>query len=148
MAAFVGAASATLFTSQPEDSVVTEIFDTAGTQIECQMMDIIEEHHFSRESSSTSFVATELKDSPMSSWETAEPMGVPVNSYERPTAAILPTPRNNNNQPRAAINRPIPTYSTNFAANNPNFQAQQPVDHGHTNIQNFKLHSYKQGKSE
>ena len=112
MTAFVGAASATLFTSEPEDPVVTEINDTAGTQFERQLMDIIEEHHFSRESLSTFFVETELEDSPMSTWETAEPMGVPVNSYERPTAAILLTPRNNSQAP-AAINRPIPAYPTN-----------------------------------
>ena len=103
MTAFVGAASATMFTSEPEDPVVTEIIDTAGTQIERQLMDVFEEHHFSRESSSTSFVNTELEDSPMSPWGTAEPTGVPVNSYGRPTAAILPTPRNNNQAP-AAIN--------------------------------------------
>ena len=130
MTAFVGATSATLFASVPEDPVVSEIFDTAGTQIERQMMDIIEEHHFSRESSSTSFIDTELEDSLMSPWDTAEPMGVPVNSYGRPTAAILPTPRNTT-QALAAINRPIPTYPTYFTANNLNFQAQQLVDHGH-----------------
>ena len=61
---------------------------------------------------------------------TAEPMGVPVNSYGRPTVTILPTPRNNNQAP-AAIIRPIPKYPTNFAVNNHNFQAQQYVDHGH-----------------
>ena len=66
----------------------------------------------------------------MSPRGTAEPTGVPINSYGKPTATILPTPRNNNQAP-AAINRPIPTYPTTFAANNLNFQAQQPVDHGH-----------------
>ena len=81
MTASVGADSATLFTSQHKDPVVTEIIDTAGTQIERQMMDVIEEHHFSRESSSTFFVDTELEDSPMSTWDTTEPMGFPVNSY-------------------------------------------------------------------
>ena len=130
MTAFVGAAPATLFTSEPEDPTVTEIIDTAGTLIKRQMMDIIIEHHFSRESSSTSFVDTELEDSPMSPWEAAGPMVVPANSYGRPTANILPTPRNDN-QRSAAIDRPIPTYPTNFAANNPNFQIQQPVDQGH-----------------
>ena len=130
MTAFVGATSATLFASEPEDPVVTEIIDTAGTQIERQMMDIIEEHQFSRESSSTSFIDTELEDSPMSPYDTAEPMGVPVNSYGRPSAAILPTPRNTTQAP-AAIIRPIATNPTNFTANNLNFQAQQLVDHGH-----------------
>ena len=129
MTAFDGATSATLFASEPEDLVVSEIIDTAGTQIERQMMDIIEKHHFSRESSSTSFIDTELEDSRMSPWDMVEPMGVPVNSYGRPTDAIHPTPRNNNQVP-AAINRPISSYPTIFATNNLNFQAQQLVDHG------------------
>ena len=100
------------------------------------MMDIIEEHHFSRESPVTPFVDTELEDSPMYPWKAAGPIVVPVNSYGRPTAAILPTPRNDN-QRSAAINRPIPTYPTNFAANNLNFQDQQPVDHGHQPLCRF-----------
>ena len=128
--ALVGATSATLVASEPEDPVVTDIIDTAGTQIERQQMDIIEEHHFSWDSLSTSFIDTELEDSAMSPWDTTEPMGVPVNSYGRPIAAILPTP-SNTTQALAAINRPIPTYPTNFTANNLNFQAQQLVDHGH-----------------
>ena len=41
MTAFVGATPATLFTSEPGSPVVTEIIDTAGTQIERQMMDIM-----------------------------------------------------------------------------------------------------------
>ena len=48
MTACVGSASATLFASEPEDPVVTEIVDTAGIQIERQIMDNIEEHHFSK----------------------------------------------------------------------------------------------------
>ena len=103
MTAFVGATSATLFASEPEDPVVTEIIETAGTQIERQMLDIIEEHHFSRESSPTSFIDTELEDAAMFPWDTAEPMGVSINSYGRPTAAILPTPRNTHQAP-AALN--------------------------------------------
>ena len=130
MTAFVGATPATLFTSEPGSPVVTEIIDTAGTQIERQMMDIIEEHHFSRESSLTSFIDTELEDSPMSPWDTTEPMGIPVNSYGRPSAVILPSPRYANQVP-TAINRPVPTYPANFTANNLDSQAQQLVDRGH-----------------
>ena len=129
MTAFVGATSATLFASKPEDPVVTEIIDTAGTQIERQMMDIIEEHHFSRESSPTSFIDTELEDSPMSPWDINEPMGISIDSYGRPTAAILPTPRNTNQAP-PATNRPIPMDPTNFTTNNRDFQTQQPSNQG------------------
>ena len=94
------------------------------------MMNIIEHHHFSRESSSTSLADTELEDSPMSPWESSGPMLVPVNNYGRPTAAILRTPMNDNHG-TTTINRPLTTYTTNFAANNPNFQTQQPDNIGH-----------------
>ena len=120
MTAFVGAASSNWFTSGPEDPIDTEIIDTAGIPIEREMMDIIEEHRFSRESSSTSFIDAELEDYPMSPWESTQPMVVPVNSYGRPTAAILPTPRRGNHE-MTTINRPIPTYPSNFSVNDPIF---------------------------
>ena len=66
----------------------------------------------------------------MSPWDTTEPMGISINSYGRPTAATLPTPRNTNQAP-PAVNRPIPTFTTIFTTNNLDFQAQQLVDHGH-----------------
>ena len=128
MTAFLGAASATRFASESEDPAISEIF-----QIERQMKDIIEEHHISRESPSTSFVDTELEDSPMSPWEPSRPMHVPVNNYGPPTAAILPTPRNGNHG-TTTINRPISTYPTNFAVNNSAFQTQQPVDLEHQQV--------------
>ena len=81
MTALVDGASATSFASESEDPVVSEIIGTAGTLVERQMMDIFEEHHFSRESSSTSFIDTELEGSPMSPWKPSRPMHVPVNNY-------------------------------------------------------------------
>ena len=125
--AFVGATSANLFTSGPEDPSIAETIDTAGTQIERQMMEIIEEHQFSSGSSLTSFIDTELEDSPMSPWESAEPSTRPVNSYGRPAAAILPTPRSNNHE-TTVVNRPIPTYPPNFANTYPIYQPQQITD--------------------
>ena len=80
LTAFVGATSATLFASGPADPSIAETIDTAGTPIERQMREIIEEHQFSRGSSSTSFIDTELEDSPKSPWETAVPSTRPVNS--------------------------------------------------------------------
>ena len=130
LTAFVGATSATLFASGQEDPSIVETIDTAGTQIERQMMEIIEEHRFSRESSSTSFVDTELEDSPMSPWEPAEPSTQPVNSYGRPAVAILPTPRSNNRE-TTVVNRPIPTYPPNFANTYPIYQPQQITDPRH-----------------
>ena len=130
LTAFVGATSATLFTPGPEDPAIVETIDTAGTQIEQQMMEIIEEHQFSRGSSSTSFIDTKLEDSPMSPWESAEPSTRPVKSYGRPAAAILPTPRSNNHE-TTVVNRPIPTHPPNFANTYPIYQPQQITDPKH-----------------
>ena len=133
LTAFVGATSATLFTSGPEDPSIAETIDTAGAQIERQMKEIIEEHQFSRGSSSTSFIDTELEDTPMSPWESAEPSTRPINSHGRPAAAILPTPRSNNHE-TTVVNRPIPTYPPNFAKTYPIYQPQQITDPRHHHV--------------
>ena len=93
MSAFMGAASATLFPSRSIDPDPYEIIDTAGTNIERQLMEVIDEQNFGRESSTASFIDTELEDSPMSPPESDRPSKVSTNSYGRPTAPILSTPR-------------------------------------------------------
>ena len=127
LTAFVGATSATLFASGPEDLSIVETIYTAGTQIERQMMEIIDGHQLSRGSSSTSFIDTELEDSPTSPWEPSESSTGPINSYGRPAAAILPTPRSKNHE-ATVVNRPIPTYPPNFANTYPIYQPQQIID--------------------
>ena len=109
MTAFMGAASATLFPPQSVEDSLHETIDTAGTNIERQLMEVIDEHNFGRELSSTSFIDTEFEDSPMSPPESERPTRVQMNSYGRPTAPILPTPRTDNQQ-LTNVNRPIPTY--------------------------------------
>ena len=55
-----GAESATVFTTISEEPKVNEVIDTAGAQIEGQIMSSVEEYHFGKESSKTSLVYTEL----------------------------------------------------------------------------------------
>ena len=84
MTAFMGAASATLFPPQSVEDSLHETIDTAGTNIERQLMEVIDEHNFGRELSSTSFIDTEFEDSPMSPPESERPTRVQMNSYGRP----------------------------------------------------------------
>ena len=85
----------------------------------------MEEDQHNYESPSTSFIDTELEDSPMSPWESPHRAEGSTNSYRRPTAAILLTPRCIL-QRSVPVNRPIATYPPNFEANTSNFQMQQP----------------------
>ena len=142
MTAFMGAASATLFPPQSVEDSLHETIDTAGTNIERQLMEVIDEHNFGRELSSTSFIDTEFEDSPMSPPESERPTRVQMNSYGRPTAPILPTPRTDNQQ-LTNVNRPIPTYPPNFANNSTNFQiwhpdgpSQQDMHHNQNRMRN------------
>ena len=74
-------------------------------------------------SPSTSFIDTELEDSPMSPSESQVRAEESTNSYR--TAAILPTPRDNF-QRGVPVNRPAATYLPNFVANARDFQMPQP----------------------
>ena len=80
MSAVMGAASATLFPSRSKEPDPYEIIDTAGTNIERQLMKIIVEYSFGRESSTASFIVTELEYSPMSPPESDRPTRVSTNS--------------------------------------------------------------------
>ena len=84
----------------------------------------MEEDQHIYESPSTSFINTELEDSPMSPWEPQVREEGSTNSYGRPTAAILPTPRDNP-QRSVPVNRPAATYPPNFEANASHFQMLQ-----------------------
>ena len=95
MTAFMGAATASLFPAPTRRSEEDEIIDISGTRTERQLVDLMEGDQHNYESPSTSFIDTELEDSPMSPWESPHRAGGSTNSYRRPTAAILPTPRDN-----------------------------------------------------
>ena len=62
MSVFVGAAAATLFPSSSVPYQSEEVIDTAGSQIETQLMELIDEHQSHRSSSPTSFIDTEFEE--------------------------------------------------------------------------------------
>ena len=125
MTAFMGAATASLFPTSASGSGEDEVIDISGTRIERQLVDLMEEDQHIHESPSTSFIDTELEDSPISPWEPQVRVEGSTNSYGRPTAAILPTPRDNP-QRSVPVNRPAATYPPNFVANASHFQMLQP----------------------
>ena len=121
MTAFMGAATASLFPTPTERSGEDEIIDISGTQIERQLVDLMEEDQHNYESPPTSFIDSELEDSPMSPWESPHRVEGSTNSYGRPTAAILLTLRDNT-QRSVPVIRPAAPYPPNFVANASNFQ--------------------------
>ena len=125
MTAFMGAATASLFPTSASGSREDEVIDISGTRIERQLVDLMEEDQHIYESPSNSFIDTELEDSLMSPWEPQAREEGSTNSYGRPTAAILPTPRDNP-QRSVPVNRPAATYPPNFVANASHFQMLQP----------------------
>ena len=64
MSAFVGAAAATLFPSSAVPYQNEETIDTAGSQIERQLMEIVEEHQSNDSASPSSFIDREFEESP------------------------------------------------------------------------------------
>ena len=66
MSAFVGAAAATLFPSSAVPYQNEETIDTTGSQIERQLMELVDEHQSNHSASSPSFIDTEFEESPES----------------------------------------------------------------------------------
>ena len=99
MSAFVGAAAATLFPSSSAPFQTEEVIDTTGSQIERQLMEMIDEHQSHRSRSPTSFIDTEFEESPVSPDDQELEDSHSLNSYGRPSAAILPTPRGRSRGP-------------------------------------------------
>ena len=127
MTAFIRAATASLFPAPTRRSEEYKRIDISGTRIERQLVDLMEEDQHNYESPSTSFIDAELEDSPMSPWESPHRVEGSTNSYGRPTAAILPTPRDKGVSQRGVpVNRPADTYPPNCVANASNFQMPQP----------------------
>ena len=120
MSAFVGAAAATLFPSSSVPFQPQEVVDTAGSQIERQLMEMIDEHQSHRSSSPTSFIDNEFEESPESPDDQEMEDGHSFNSYGRPSAAILPTPRGRG-RGRGLVQHPIPTYPPGFIAGSSDF---------------------------
>ena len=57
MTAFAGAAAMTLFPQSTVSQLDTEILDTAGSQIERQLLDLIDEHQSNHSMTPSSFVS-------------------------------------------------------------------------------------------
>ena len=114
MSAFVGAAAATLFPSSAVPYQNEETIDTAGSQIERQLMELVEEHQSNDSASPPSFIDTEFEESPKSPDEQETSGNMSVNSYGRPTAAVLPTPRGRG-RGRGSVTRPVPTYPPGYS---------------------------------
>ena len=139
MSAFVGAAAATLFHSSSVPYQNEETIDTAGSQIERQLMELVEEHQSNDSVSPPSFIDTEFEESPESPDEQEMCGSVSVNSYGRPTAAVLPTPRGRR-RGRGSVTRPVPTYPPGYSPVMSNFNTEgadireiQPISLGTEN---------------
>ena len=139
MSAFVGAAAATLFPSFSIPYQTEEVIDTDGSQIERQLMELVEEHSSNGSVSPPSFIDTEFEESPESPDELEMSGSMPANSYGRPTASILPTPRGLG-RGRGTVTCPVPTYPPGYLPQTSNFdltrndiQEVQPVNPGSGN---------------
>ena len=124
MTTFMGAATAMLFLSNNDPILQGNVIDTAGTGFEQKLMELIEQSRVVSPVSLTSFVASEFEENNESPEELRRdgPGNMRVNSYGRPTAAILPTPRMNSIQP-GDVNAVPPTYPQGY---NPEASAFRP----------------------
>ena len=113
MTAFMGAATASLLPNTDHVDQSGSI-DTAGTRIERDIMDLIEEGPSSSPESPLSFIDSQFEGIGMSPVNVSAEPRIQLNSYGRPVAAILPTPRATIQQPNE-IARPVPTYPPNFS---------------------------------
>ena len=120
MSVFVGAAAATLFPSSAVPDQNEETIDTAGSQIERQLMKLVEEHRSNDSASPPSFIGTEFEESPESPDEQETSGSMSLNSYGWSTAAVLPTPRGRC-RGRGSVTRPVPTYPPGYSPGMSNF---------------------------
>ena len=120
MNAFVRSTAALLFPSGGNEVPTQDTIDVRGTRIERELMDLVEEDLPSTPSSLPSFIdrGLELENEP-SNYPNPE-TDIRLNSYGRPTAAILPTPRNAEHQSDTA-SQPVPTYPPNYHPNSSDF---------------------------
>ena len=120
MNAFVGSMAALLFPSEGNEVPIQDTIDVRGTRIERELMDFVEDDLPSTRSSLPSFTDSELELENEPSNDPNSDTDIRLNSYGRPTAAILPTPRNAEHQSDTA-SQPIPTYTPNYYPNSSDF---------------------------
>ena len=98
MTAFKGSAAALLFPSNSVSVHHPDIIDTAGLRIEQELMELVVENQLSSPLFLTSVIDSEFEEATRSPGELSVNTNSKVNSYGRPSAAILPTPRNAEHQ--------------------------------------------------
>ena len=121
MTAFIGPTAALLFPSNSVSVPQTDTIDTAGTRIEQELMELVVENQLPSPIFLFSFIDSEFEEATSSPDEPSVNSNSRVNSYGRPTAAILPTPRNAEHQPDGGSGH-LPTYPPNFHAETSSFQ--------------------------
>ena len=130
MTAFIGPTAALLFPSNSVSVPRTDTIDTVGTRIEQELMELVVENQLPSPISLSSFIYSEFEEATSSPNELSENTNSRVNSYGRPSAAILPTPRNAEHQPDGGSGH-LPTYPPKFHAETSSFQpwhANVPVE--------------------
>ena len=136
MTAFMGSTAALLFPSGGNEVPHHDVTDVRGTRIEKELMDLVEEDLPSTPSLLPSFIDSELEPENGSSNDINPDTDTRLNSYGRPTAAILPTPRNTEHQSDNA-SQPVPTYPLNYHPNSSDFYPWDGnVDNGRNVSQN------------
>ena len=117
MSAFMGTTSASLFPETSDTATKVEAMDTAGTHLEKELMELVEHTQGTQLFSPSSFMDSEFEETDSSPPDLLEGSTVSTNSYGRPIAGILPTPRAPQIQARDTP-QPIPIYPPNFRSEN------------------------------
>ena len=120
MTAFMGSTAALSFPSGGNEVPTQDTIDVRGTSIERELMDLSEEDLPSTPSSLPSFIDSQLELENEPSNDPNPDTDIRLTSYGRPTAAILPTPRNAEHQSDTA-SQPVPTYPPNYHPNSSDF---------------------------
>ena len=110
---FMGTTSASLFPETSDTATKVEAMDTAGTHLEKELMELVEHTQGTQLFSPSSFMDSEFEETDSSPPDLLEGSTVSTNSYGRPIAGILPTPRAPQIQARDTP-QPIPIYPPNF----------------------------------
>ena len=136
MTAFMGATTALLFPTGENEMPTQDTIDVRGTRIERELMDLVEEDLPPTPLSLPSFIDSDLELENEPSSNPNPDINIRLNSYGRPAAAILPTPRNAEHQSDAAT-QIIPTYPPNHHPNSSDFHHwDRSVNNGQNITQN------------
>ena len=132
MSAFVGSSLATLF----PDSVVlierNEPTSVSGTQIERDLMDLMNDSEENPSDSPASFIDSEIEEGNLFPWTEDRNTERNTNQYGRPSARVLPTMRENRDQ-EGILPTPTVSQAPNYElgpTNAQNTYINEPMDQG------------------